>query len=374
MHFAKTLIAYPLLACVVASAQVMLPVGSGLDPYLFPPADTIELLERGVDSLPHPDSAGFASIVKKWTDDRTVQSVVVDTGNRVLRYSVASTMVVVRKDGVVVEVRERYADQEGTVDFSKWLFDASGHRVNQVFGFAKSGKETRRDSIEYSWRLDGCADEVWADTKRVWTVDAEGRCQEGAIQERDASQWRDVGLRDAILWENGRLGMVVELEKNGSRTDTILKDVYSHGTDGNWTGAKHFERLADGEWILRSQLVNVWADGKFLSGLDTEFDDLGREVWRLESTPRASTGVRDPGSRRAPRLSAIASVGGLVFENRGDSPAIVRIATAQGRELGEFTVESGSRAIWNRSELPRVVLWNSAGQGWRESGRALVGR
>lgn len=367
-----TMIRSALALTMAVQAQIDLPIGKDLDPYQFPSVDTLYLLEEGLDSLSAPTSPDFADEIRKWTQDPSISSVRVDTANRVLHYTSRSVGTVQRTNGVVSGTETSYLPNSAGVDFTRWLFDSQGRRTAQIFGSRSSGGVVRTDTISYDWSRSGCPDEFWADTKRSWTVDEDGRCSRGTIHSKSGDSWSDVWMVDQLVWEGNRLSAVFELEIDGVVVDTVAKDVYSHDGDGNWTKVEHFKRTASGAWRMDARSVNEWVDGKFADGLDTEYDNAGNVVWslRLSIVPPWSVSVRN---RRLARSTLQARVAGSVveFSNPEAGAAQVRIADPNGRTVAEFAVPSRGTAFWNGSGRG-ILLWSASSEGHRAAGRLVL--
>lgn len=360
----------------VASAQVGLPFGKDMDRYVMPPADTLYLQEEGIDTLPNPTDPGFASTIKDWQDDLRVSSVSVDTANRLLRYSYVSVGVVKRSNGVVAEVETTYPKLVGTLDFTRWSFDAQGRRTRLVSGTRSKEIESKLDTLELSWSNEGCADEIFeTNSKRTWTVDADGRCAYGKLFYRTGGVWNDENIAVAVLWKDNRLAVTAELEIDGSNVDTLAKDVYSHDDAGNWTGTLHYVRTEAGAWRLAARTTNNWASGRFADGMDTEYDLAGRTVWtfKVSATPPA-VGVRSRIKGGQNFVTARMVEGALEFANATSAAVRVRVATPDGKALADLSVAARGRATWTGSAKAGVILWSAQGNDHRVSGRVVTGR
>lgn len=353
----KTMIPTALALVVVVHAQIDLPVGKDLDPYLFPSVDTLYLLEEGLDSLPAPTSPDFVSKIRKRTEDPTISSVRVDTANRVLHYASRSVGTLKRMDGAVSGTETSYPSPAAGVDYTLWLFDAQGRRVSQIFGTRSGGFEFGSDTISYDWSRSGCPDEFWADTKREWTVDAQGHCSRGTIYAKSGGTWSEVGVVDQLIWDGNRLNAAYELEIDGTTVDTVAKDIYSHDGDGHWTKVERFSKTGSGVWRLDARSINEWDGGAFVKGLDTEYDRAGTVVWSLQlaTVPFSTNSVRN---RSLPQGGMEARVVGaeVVFANPNASEGRIRITDLQGRAVAEFTVPSLGKVAWS-SPRGGILLW-----------------
>lgn len=362
-----------LLLAMVVQAQIDLPLGKDLDPYSFPAIDTLYLLEEGLDSLSAPTSPDFASEIRKWTEDPSITSVRVDTANRVLHYTSQSIGTVKRSNGAISGTEMTYVSQPGVVDYTRWQFDTQGRRVAQFFGTRSGGFEFGSDTIVYDWSRSGCPDEFWADTKREWSVDAEGRCIRGTIYAKSGSAWGEVGLVNQLVWVGNRLSVVFELEIDGTNVDTLAKDVYFHDNDGNWTKVENFKKTDSGTWRLDARSTNEWGGGKFTEGLDTEYDGAGNIVWSQKMSPVSPW----TSSLRMPRVlgaGLVARVNGsaVEFSNREGIPTKVRIADPEGRTITELTVPSRAGASWNGAGRHGVLLWSAFSSGHRTAGSLVL--
>ena len=368
----KTMIRFALVLTLAVRAQIDLPIGKDLDPYLFPSVDTLYLLEEGLDSLSTPTSPEFADEIRKWTQDPSIASVRVDTANRVLHYTSRSLGTVQRKNGVIVGAESSYLPKSGVVDYTKWLFDTEGRRIAQFFGRRSGEGEVGSDTISYDWTRSGCPDEFWADTKRAWTVDADGRCLHATIYAKSGSEWSEMGVADHLVWSDGRLSAMVEMEIDEDVVDTVAKDLYSHDGAGNWTKVEHFLKTSSGDWRMAARLVNEWVDGKFVHGLDTEYDRAGNVVWsmQLSTVSPWGTSVRN---RQLARPTVEAQVVGSVveFSNPDARVAQVRITDPKGRTVAEFAVPSRGTASWSASRHG-ILLWSASSEGHRAAGRLVL--
>lgn len=368
----KTMIRSALVLTVAVRAQIDLPVGKDLDPYLFPSVDTLYLLEQGLDSLPAPTSPDFADEIRKWTQDPSISSVRVDTVNRVLHYTSRSLGTVQRTNAGVSGTETSYLPQSGSVDYTKWLFDSQGRRTAQIFGTRSGGFEFGSDTISYDWSRSGCPDESWADTKRTWTLDADGRCSRGTIHVKSGDKWSEGGVVDQLVWDGNRLKAVFELEIDGEVVDTVAKDIYSHDGDGNWTKVEHFLKIGSGAWRMDARSINEWVDGKFANGLDTEYDRAGNVVWslRLSTVPPWTSSVR---SRSIAKRTVEARVVGAMvqFSNPEARVAQVRITDPKGRTVAEFAVPSRGTASWSASRRG-ILLWSASSEGHLAAGRLVL--
>ncbi|HQF56415.1 MAG TPA: hypothetical protein PK208_14955 [Fibrobacteria bacterium] len=356
----KTMISTALVLAVVVRAQIDLPVGKDLDPYLFPSVDTLYLLEEGLDSLPAPTSPDFVSKIRKRTEDPTISSVRVDTANRVLHYASRSVGSLKRTDGVVSGTETSYPSPAAGVDYTRWLFDAQGRRVSQIFGTRSGGFEFGSDTISYDWSRSGCPDEFWADTKREWTVDAQGHCSRGTIYAKSGDTWSEVGVVDQLVWDGNKLAAAIELEIDGSTVDTVAKDIYSHDGDGNWAKVDRFSKTGSGVWRLDARSINEWDGGKFAKGLDTEYDRAGNVVWSLQlsTVPPSTSSARNRSLSRG-GLEARVVGAEAVFANPQVGEAQVRITDLQGRTVAEFAVPSLGKVSWSGAR-GGIWLWRAS--------------
>ena len=368
----KTMIRSALVLTVAVRAQIDLPVGKDLDPYLFPSVDTLYLLEQGLDSLPAPTSPGFADEIRQWTEDPSISTVRVDTANRVLHYTSRSLGTVQRTNGVVSATESSYLPQSGVVDYTKWLFDTEGRRVAQYFGRRSGGFEFGSDTISYDWNRSGCPDESWGDTKRTWTLDADGRCSRGTIHVKSGDSWSEEGVVDQLVWDGDRLKAVFELEIDGEVVDTVAKGLYSHDGDGNWTKVEHFNRTGSGAWRMDARSVNEWVDGRFTNGIDTEYDRAGNVVWSLQLStvpPWTSSVLNRQLARPAVEARVVGSV--VEFSNPEARVAQVRITDPEGRAVAEFAVPSRGTVSWSGTRHG-ILLWSASSEGRRAAGRLVL--
>jgi len=368
-----TLFRSGLLLATVLHAQIDLPIGKDLDPYLFPAIDTLYLLEEGLDSLSASTSPDFAGEIRKWTEDPSITSVRVDTANRVLHYTSQSIGTVIRANGSISGTEMAYVSQPGVVDYTKWLFDTQGRRVSQIFGTRSGGFEFGSDTIVYDWSRSGCPDELWADTKREWSVDAEGRCIRGTIYAKSGNVWGQVGLVNQLVWVGNHLSVVFELEIDGANVDTLAKDVYYHDNDGNWTKVENFKKTASGTWRLDARSTNEWGGGKFTKGLDTEYDDAGNIVWSQKlSTVSSWTSSLQGSYVLGAGLVARVDGSAVEFSNREGIPTRVRIVDPEGRSIGELTIPPRGSASWNGAGRHGVLFWSALTSGNRTAGRLVL--
>lgn len=350
-------------------AQVDFPIGKDLDRYLLSPADTLYYLEEGIDSLPEASSPEFGEAIREWKQDPQVASVRVDTAKRLLHYTYG-LMETVQRDGNVVSGAvlthlHRPADQS----FTRWEFDGQGRRIRQIFGDRLDGVESGLDTISYLWTREGCPDEIWADTKREWTVDADGRCTRGVVFGRSASGWGEVGVENLFFWAAGRLTHATEIEIDGDDVDTVAKTVFQHDGEGNWTKSETFRKGPTGSWRTTSRSNNQWSDGKFAGGRDTAFGGAGEVVWTR------TVSLRSPTAGIAPKVVASGSGlrarivdGALEFSNPDTKAMRLVVVRADGGSLADLVVPARGGLRWAPPAGNGLVVW-SAGAA---SGKLLL--
>jgi hypothetical protein len=357
-----------LIAAAAASADFSYPLGKGLESLDLPFADSFVVSGRFEQSYADEEMTGEMALLVfgMMLPDGGYE---LDTTRQVVIGLPTGYLVTTDSAGLPRQLRSRF-EGLGTSTFttSERRYDAQGRAVMEVGTTSLTSAvefefdQDIADTIRWTWRNPGCADDQESDTLRLWSVDAQGRCASSDVRVLSGAGSVSTGLVDKILWQGDVLVGAVRLQG----TDTLARSVIAVDGRGNVIEDVSFEKI-EGEWVLTARDSFVYVDGKLdLIKMKEYTEGVVSSDLQFKST-RTRTGVV-AAHRSGASWIAVARTGSEVsFSNRSTQLVVIDLVDSRGRRLDGIAVAAGSTGVWN-NDAKGPVFWRARSSARTTSG------
>jgi len=332
----------------------------------------------------HPDTLFFTEhIVYQYKDSLGLENLLanpnlkgncrVDSVAKVVHFE--SNAMTVRQDsaGLPIRLVTTTTDMNGSViglNLELFGYDVFRRKISEIqtMGDTSNGWDTTR----WVWTHEGCADELHANWKVIWSVDALGRCStavEFQYSELFNASWRDAGRHTSLLWNGNAIAQESVTDEKG--VSSIIQD--SIESDSLLVGYREYLRndldnRLDSTGTGRFSYVN----GRILEG-ESRFhyrNMNGTEVWTswIYSTAHpANLGIAGSSSRPASVTSRCE--GRLLrFANNGSETLDIQVSTVRGERIGSLRIAAGQSDILPLVNRSAMLVWSARGRATYANG------
>jgi hypothetical protein len=346
-----------LIAATTASAEFSAPLGKGLESLDFSYVDSF-VVSGGYQASYAEESLSGEAAKELFAANLPEGGYTLDTARRIVTYLPQGWMVTTDSAGLQSESKSSVlVGDVATIQMKKRVYDEQRRPIGELDATITKNlngavSPIAYDSMLWVWTHSGCADDFAKDTLRIWSVDAQGRCDTARLAVHLQSDPVYLDLVDKIVWQGDHPSMALRLQG----ADTLLRDAYTFDLRGRVVQSDSYGKDR-GRWVLQESHSYAYVEDR-LDRISLVAYDTGGLQQRLDfQSTRSRTGV-SPVSRPGTRWMATRQEGDVVsFTNRSSESAAIDLFDAHGRRLDALVVPAGSTV--RRAALKGQVFWRA---------------